>query len=74
MNLSCLALGDERRGECGSYGPAEERAPVHHVDPEVTYASMSRLIRIIEQENALVIFHHDPAEWPKVKMAPDYYD
>lgn len=44
------------------------------VDPVVAYRSMERLKRIVERESAVVIFHHDPEEWKRVKLAPDYYD
>lgn len=42
--------------------------------PKTTFASMNRLRRIIESEKAMVIYHHDGNEWPRVKLAPDYYD
>lgn len=44
------------------------------VDPTVVHASMERLIRIIEREQALVIFHHDPEAWKDVRLIPEYYD
>jgi len=42
------------------------------VDPMVAHASMARLKRIIQLENATVIFHHDLEEWKHIKFAPDY--
>ena len=44
------------------------------VDPKVVHASMERLIRVIEREDALVIFHHDPEEWKSMKLIPEFYD
>jgi N-acyl homoserine lactone hydrolase len=43
-------------------------------DPSIVYASMSRLIRIMKEEDGMILFHHDPQEWKKAKLAPDYYD
>ena len=42
--------------------------------PKTTYESMTRLKRIIRREDAMVLYHHDPEEWKKVKLAPEYYD
>lgn len=42
--------------------------------PVVTFASMDRLRSIIERDNAMVIFHHDAAEWAKIRPAPQFYD
>ena len=44
------------------------------VDPKVVHASMERLGRVIERERATVFFHHDPEEWKKVKLLPEFYD
>ena len=44
------------------------------VDPVVVERSMRRLKRIAEEEDALVLFHHDAEDWKTYKMAPDYYD
>ncbi len=44
------------------------------VDPAVCEASMRRLKRIAELEDAMVMFHHDPDDWKNYKMAPEYYD
>ena len=44
------------------------------VDPVVVERSMRRLKRIAEEEEALVLFHHDAEDWKTYKMAPDYYD
>lgn len=41
--------------------------------PVAAYASMNKLRRIIERENATVIFHHDPRSLDEIKLAPEYY-
>lgn len=47
---------------------------VPRVDPRIVHASMDRLKRIIQLEQAKVIFHHDIEEWKHVKLAPKFYD
>jgi N-acyl homoserine lactone hydrolase len=42
--------------------------------PAVVHASMARLKKVIQQEHAMVIFHHDPEEWKRVRLAPEYYE
>jgi N-acyl homoserine lactone hydrolase len=44
------------------------------VDPSIVHASMRRIREIIQREHAVVIFHHDPQEWSKIRLAPEYYD
>ena len=44
------------------------------VDPAVIERSMRPLKRIAEEEDAIVLFHHDAGDWKTYKMAPDYYD
>jgi len=44
------------------------------VDPITVHASMSRIKGIIRRERAMVVFHHDPEEWKKMRVAPEYYD
>ena len=44
------------------------------VDPATVHASMRRLKTLIQQEHAMVIFHHDPEEWERIRLAPQYYD
>lgn len=43
------------------------------MDPVVVHASMSRIKEMIRRERAMVIFHHDPEEWKKIRVAPEYY-
>lgn len=44
------------------------------VAPETVWASMSRLQRILDEERAMVIFHHDPEQWKTLRMLPEAYD
>lgn len=39
-----------------------------------TSASVGRLRRLAERENAMVVTGHDPDAWPSFRKAPDYYD
>jgi glyoxylase-like metal-dependent hydrolase (beta-lactamase superfamily II) len=44
------------------------------VAPVTVWASMTRLRRIIEQERATVIFHHDAEQWKTLRLLPEFYD
>lgn len=35
--------------------------------------SGAKLMKIAEQTNALIIYGHDPEQWPTLKKAPDFY-
>lgn len=43
-------------------------------NPASARESAARLMTIAEEENALVIYGHDPDQWHGLKKAPDYYD
>jgi N-acyl homoserine lactone hydrolase len=36
--------------------------------------SSRKLLELIARERALVIFAHDPEQWPTLRHSPDYYD
>lgn len=44
------------------------------VAPATVWASMTRLCRIIDQEQATVIFHHDAEQWNTLRLAPECYE
>jgi N-acyl homoserine lactone hydrolase len=44
------------------------------VAPATVLASMTRLRRIIELEQATVIFHHDAEQWKTLRLTPEFYD
>jgi hypothetical protein len=44
------------------------------VAPATVLASVTRLRRIIELEQATVIFHHDAEQWKTLRLAPEFYD
>lgn len=54
--------------------------PDHRATPiddneEQLRASTRKLLDVVEREHiALVVFHHDGAQWHTLKKAPDYYD
>jgi N-acyl homoserine lactone hydrolase len=37
-------------------------------------ASAERLMKIAQEQNAWIIYGHDPAQWPALAKAPAYYD
>lgn len=39
-----------------------------------TLCQAERLMRLADQTGALVIYGHDPTQWPVLKKAPDFYD
>lgn len=43
-------------------------------DEDAARTSAARLMRIAEETSALVIYGHDPAQWPGLRKAPDWYD
>lgn len=45
-----------------------------YMDPAAALASAHRVADIAEREGALLITGHDPGQWAKLKMAPEYYD
>ena len=44
------------------------------VAPMTVEASMRRLKKVAEEEDAMVMFHHDAEDWKSYKMAPEFYD
>lgn len=43
------------------------------VDPKDAYRSARRLKKLARDEDALVLFHHDPEDWKGYRTSPDYY-
>ncbi|MFI6289608.1 N-acyl homoserine lactonase family protein [Streptomyces sp. NPDC051018] len=43
------------------------------VDPLDAYRSARRLKKLAADEGALVLFHHDPADWKNYRLSPEYY-
>jgi N-acyl homoserine lactone hydrolase len=43
-------------------------------DPSAAHASAARLTRIAAETGALVIYGHDPAQWPGLRKAPEWYE
>jgi N-acyl homoserine lactone hydrolase len=53
----------------------ERRATPNDDNEEQLSASTRKLLDVVEREHvALVVFHHDGAQWKTLKIAPDYYD
>ena len=44
------------------------------LDPAAVRASTRKLAELAESERALVIYGHDPVQWPTLAVAPDHYD
>jgi N-acyl homoserine lactone hydrolase len=45
-----------------------------YTDPDRARASARRLVELANAEGALLIYGHDPAQWPTLRKAPAYYD
>jgi N-acyl homoserine lactone hydrolase len=43
------------------------------LDPDAVRASTKRLAELAESEHAMVIYGHDPIQWPTLTVAPGYY-
>jgi N-acyl homoserine lactone hydrolase len=43
-------------------------------DEILVRASAHRLLQLARQENAWIIYGHDPAQWPMHRKAPEFYD
>jgi N-acyl homoserine lactone hydrolase len=43
-------------------------------DPPAARASAARLMALAAGERAVVIWGHDPAQWPLLRKVPDFYD
>ena len=46
----------------------------HCPDPETARASAQRLQRIAAEENALLLYGHDAAQWRTLELSPRFYD
>jgi N-acyl homoserine lactone hydrolase len=46
----------------------------HCPEPEVARASARRLARLAEQEDALLLYGHDSAQWSTLRLSPQFYD
>lgn len=43
-------------------------------DPGLARHHAERLLALAQQEQALVIYGHDPAQWPTLRKAPLFYE
>jgi N-acyl homoserine lactone hydrolase len=43
-------------------------------DPETARESAARLVRIAREEDALLVYGHDPDQWQTLRRAPDSYE
>jgi N-acyl homoserine lactone hydrolase len=43
-------------------------------DPETAQRTGSLLVDLARQEEALLVFGHDPSQWRQLKRAPDFYE
>lgn len=62
--LTCDAISrpaELTEGFGGAHDEAQARASANH------------LMHVAQQENALVIYGHDPEQWPTLRKAPDFY-
>jgi N-acyl homoserine lactone hydrolase len=46
----------------------------HCPEPELARRSARRLLRIAEDEDALLLFGHDAGQWRELRLSPDFYD
>jgi N-acyl homoserine lactone hydrolase len=46
----------------------------HCPDPETARASAQRLQQIAAQEDALLLYGHDAAQWQTLQLSPGFYD
>ncbi len=57
-----------------AFTPDRRATPIDDNEEQLR-ASTRKLLDIVEREHvALVVFHHDGAQWRTLKKAPDYYD
>jgi N-acyl homoserine lactone hydrolase len=52
---------EARQGFAGSWNPA---LAAHHAQ---------RIMKLAEEHQAMVIFGHDPQQWPTLRKAPEHY-
>ncbi len=43
-------------------------------DPDAARESAARLVRIAREEDALLVYGHDPEQWQTLRRAPEAYD
>ena len=43
-------------------------------DEEMAQTSADKLMKIANEEDAFIIYGHDPEQWPTLKKAPDFYN
>jgi N-acyl homoserine lactone hydrolase len=43
-------------------------------DPETAKESAAKLVRIAREEDALMVYGHDPDQWQTLRKAPEFYD
>ena len=56
------------------FTPDRRATPIDDNEEQLR-ASTRKLLDVVEREHvALVVFHHDGAQWRTLKKAPDYYD
>jgi N-acyl homoserine lactone hydrolase len=56
------------------FDPAGERAGPMDLDPAAARRSARRLAELARRERAaLVVFGHDPEQWPTLRRAPEFY-
>lgn len=44
-----------------------------YMDPDAAYTSAHRLADLAEREGALLITGHDPEQWAKMRLSPEFY-
>lgn len=47
--------------------------PRNNIDDEMARSSVESLHSIVEKEEALLIYGHDPSEWEEVRKQPEFY-
>jgi glyoxylase-like metal-dependent hydrolase (beta-lactamase superfamily II) len=46
---------------------------MNNTDNDLVEKSVEKLNRMVQEENATLIHGHDPFQWEKMKLCPDYY-
>lgn len=64
--LACDAISRRAELESNRYGGVW--------DEEQARASAHRLVELAEREGAMLVFGHDPDQWPTLRKAPQFYD
>jgi N-acyl homoserine lactone hydrolase len=67
LAIDAVAAGSDFRPDRQDIGPPD-------LDPEQTRRSAARLVELARREQAaLVVFGHDPEQWPTLRRAPEFY-